>query len=63
MSAAVSVIVTTFNRREQLRETLVSILNQSFQDFELIVVDNYSNYDIEALIAEHTDVRVPTSRA
>ncbi|TXF77531.1 glycosyltransferase family 2 protein [Chryseobacterium sp.] len=41
----VSVVVTTFNRKELLAQTLKSILNQSFQDFELIVVDNYSNYD------------------
>ncbi|WP_293302854.1 glycosyltransferase [Pedobacter sp. UBA4863] len=41
----ISVIVTTYNRRELLAETLSSILNQTFQDFELIVVDNFSDYD------------------
>lgn len=41
----VSVIVTTYNRKDLLSETLNSILNQTFQDFELIVVDNFSNYD------------------
>ncbi|MDW8849263.1 glycosyltransferase [Flavobacterium sp. MMLR14_040] len=41
----VSVIVTTYNRKELLIETLNSILSQTFQDFELIVVDNFSNYD------------------
>ena len=41
----VSVIVTTYNRKEYLKEAIQSILNQTFQDFELIVVDNYSNYD------------------
>lgn len=46
----VSVIVTTYNRREYLTETIQSILNQTYQDFELIVVDNYSNYDFFALI-------------
>ncbi|MFA6260103.1 MAG: glycosyltransferase family 2 protein [Bacteroidia bacterium] len=47
---AVSVIVTTYNRKEQLRETIQSILDQTFQDFELIVVDNFSNYDFPALM-------------
>ena len=41
----VSVIVTTYNRKELLRETIGSILNQTFMDFELIVVDNFSKYD------------------
>lgn len=46
----VSVIVTTFNRKEHLAETIQSILNQTYQDFELIVIDNYSNYDFLAHI-------------
>jgi teichuronic acid biosynthesis glycosyltransferase TuaG len=41
----VSVIVTTFNRKELLKETINSILKQTFIDFELIVVDNYSDYN------------------
>lgn len=41
----VSIIVTTYNRKELLSETLNSILSQTFQDYELIVVDNFSNYD------------------
>lgn len=44
----VSVIVTTYNRKELLAETIQSILCQTFQDFELIVVDNFSNYDFQA---------------
>ena len=52
----VSVIVTTYNRKEYLTEAIQSILNQTYQDFELIVVDNYSNYDFSALIESfHSD--------
>lgn len=46
----VTVIVTTINRPILLKETLVSILNQTYQDFEIIVVDSYSNYDFFELI-------------
>jgi glycosyltransferase involved in cell wall biosynthesis len=46
----VSVIVTTFNREQFLKETIQSILNQSFTDFELIVVDQFSSYGFFALI-------------
>lgn len=38
----VSIIVTTFNRREMLTETVNSILCQTYDDFELIIVDNLS---------------------
>ena len=41
----ISVIVTTYNRKEFLLETVKSILNQTVSDFELIVVDNFSDYD------------------
>lgn len=46
----VSVILTTYNRKELLRNTINSILLQSFQDFELIIVDNFSNYDFIGFI-------------
>ena len=39
----ISVIVTTYNRKELLGKQY-AILHQSFKNFELIVVDNFSNY-------------------
>ena len=56
--AKVSVIVTTYNRKEYLTETINSILNQTFSDFELIVVDNFSGYDFFELIASFNDKRI-----
>lgn len=38
----VSVIIPTFNRASTLVEAVQSVLNQSFQDFELIIVDDGS---------------------
>jgi len=46
----ISVIVTTYNRKEFLKETLYSIIEQSFKPYEVLVIDNYSNYDIEECI-------------
>ncbi len=54
----VSVVVTTYNRKELLRETIQSILDQTFRDFELIVVDNYSNYDFFEYIKSFNDYRI-----
>lgn len=53
-----SVIVTTYNRPKFLKETLNSILRQTYVDFELIVVDNYSNYDFFKTISTFNDSRI-----
>jgi len=54
----VSVIVTTYNRKEYLKEAIDSILYQTYKDFELIVVDNYSNYDFISFITGFNDNRI-----
>lgn len=54
----VSVIVPTYNRADLLRETIDSILNQTFKDFELIIVDNYSTDDTEKVIKSYKDKRI-----
>ena len=54
----VSVIVTTFNRAHMVTEAIDSILNQTFEDFELIVVDNCSSDDTEEIIKAYTDERI-----
>jgi len=45
MMPKISIIITTYNRKEYLGETVRSILNQTYQDYEIIIVDNFSNYD------------------
>lgn len=54
----VSIIVTTINRKSYLKETIDSILNQSFQDFEIIVVDSYSDYDFFKFIASFDNKKI-----
>jgi glycosyltransferase involved in cell wall biosynthesis len=54
----VSVIVTTYNRKELLKETIDSILNQTVRKFELIVVDNFSDYDFLSHIESFNDKRI-----
>jgi glycosyltransferase involved in cell wall biosynthesis len=48
----VSVIVPNYNHAPFLRERLLSILNQTYQDFELIVLDDASNDNSLAVIRE-----------
>jgi len=55
---SVTVIVTTYNRKNMLGETIDSILKQSYGDFELIIVDNFSNYDFLSYIESFNDDRI-----
>jgi glycosyltransferase involved in cell wall biosynthesis/DNA-binding SARP family transcriptional activator len=54
---SVSVIVPTLNRAEMLKEALKSILNQTYQNFEIIVV-NDGGEDVFELIGNFQDPRV-----
>jgi len=48
----VSVIIPTYNRAHLIGKAIQSVLNQSYQDFEIIVLDDCSTDDTEELIKE-----------
>ena len=54
----VSVVVTTYNRKEMLKITIKSILNQTYDNIELLIIDNYSNYDFFNFISSFNDSRI-----
>jgi GalNAc5-diNAcBac-PP-undecaprenol beta-1,3-glucosyltransferase len=45
-----SIVIPTYNRANLLRPTLQSVLNQSFTDYEVILVDDGSTDDTEQVI-------------
>jgi len=47
----VSVIMTTYQFRPEIRESIESVLGQTFQDFELVIVNDAGPTDVEELIA------------
>jgi glycosyltransferase involved in cell wall biosynthesis len=55
---AVSIIVPTHNRSVLLMETVRSILDQTYRDFELIVISDGSTDDTESLIKSIPDSRI-----
>ena len=57
-SPLISVIVTTYNRKNMLKDSILSILNQTYSNFELIVVDNFSDYDFFNYIKSFNDSRI-----
>lgn len=49
----ISLITATFNSSRTLRDTLQSVLNQTFKDFEYIIVDGSSKDDTINIIKEY----------
>jgi glycosyltransferase involved in cell wall biosynthesis len=58
MPPAVSVIIPTYNRSALLSKTIRSVLSQTFQDYEIIVVNNSSTDDSVEMIRSLKDPRI-----
>src|SRR5262245_54483121 len=54
----VSVIIPTCNRSEFLRSAIASVLNQTYQNFEIIVVDDASTDSVFEVVAPFKDERI-----
>ncbi len=51
----VSVIIPNFNHARFLQQRIDSVLNQSFQDFELILLDDCSTDDSRSILSKHAN--------
>lgn len=49
----VSVIIPTYNRSHFILDAIDSVLNQAFQDFEIIVIDDGSNDDTREVLRKY----------
>ncbi len=58
MKELVSVIIPTYNREKLLKRCIKSVLNQSYENFEIVVVDNYSDDDTANLIHDINSDRI-----
>lgn len=54
----VSVIMPTYNHAKFIGKAIDSVLNQTYKDLELIIVDNYSEDDTEEIVASYKDDRI-----
>ena len=54
----ISVVIPLYNKEKQIAHTLQSVLNQSFQDFEVVVVDDGSTDGSAAEVEKFGDLRI-----
>jgi glycosyltransferase involved in cell wall biosynthesis len=58
MACLVSVIIPVYNAAKYLRDTINSVLDQTYNNFELILVNDGSTDDSERVIFEYIDPRI-----
>lgn len=58
MSKKLTVFLTCYNRQNYIRYALESILNQTYEDFDLIVLNNASTDNTLAVVEEFCDERM-----
>ena len=58
----VSVIIATCNRAEYLKVAIDSVLTQTYSNFELLILDNFSTDHTGEVIASYTDSRIKSIR-
>ena len=49
----ISVIMSSYNRKDYIKEAIESILNQTYQDFEFIIIDDCSNKETQDVIEQY----------
>jgi len=57
-SPRVSVVIPTYNRPDPIERAIKSILNQTYQDFEIVVIDDSPNNETEKVIKTLHDNRI-----
>lgn len=55
---AVTICIPTYNAARYLPDSIGSVLNQDFTDWELVICDDGSTDDTEAVCARYTDARI-----
>jgi len=58
MAAIFSVIIPTFNRSNLLQIAIQSVIEQTFPDWELIIVDDASTDDTKEIVQKYADFRI-----
>ena len=58
MNDLVSIIMPSYNTAPYIRETIQSVLDQTYQNWELIIVDDCSTDNTDEVVASIKDERI-----
>ena len=58
MNPLVSIIIPTYNRAEDLKRALQSVFDQTFTNWEVVIVDNHSVDDTDSLIKSFNNQKI-----
>lgn len=58
----VSIIMPTYNCAKFIKETIESVINQTYESWELVIVDDCSNDNTEEVVASFNDKRIKYHR-
>lgn len=62
MNVLVSIIIPVYNRIFELKRAINSVLTQTVQDFEILVIDDYSEIELQTVCQEFNDARIKYRR-
>lgn len=58
MGDLVSIIMPSYNTAKFISETIESVINQTYSNWELVIVDDCSSDDTDAVVARYEDKRI-----
>ena len=50
MEPTFSIVIPTYNQSSLLKNAILSVVNQTYKNFEIIVIDNFSNDSTESVV-------------
>ena len=57
-SPLISVVIPTFNHANFLKLAISSVVEQTYQNFEIVIVDNHSNDHTNEVVDSFNDDRI-----
>ena len=54
----ISIVIPVKNRSEKLKRSIQSVLNQTYTDIEILVVDDKSSEDLKVVVNDFKDNRI-----
>lgn len=62
MNPKVSVVIPTYKRPHLIGRAIKSVLNQTYQNFEIVIIDDSPNDETEKVVKSFNDIRIKYTR-